>query len=96
MRIIEPFTIYQCTRCNAVHLTLHSDTTTYNEHLGYADMHGVVKRYAVNDKLVWPIGVITLLYSVGFITSIAVQGLCPSLRLLFASRHPATFVTSLI
>lgn len=73
MRIIEPFTIYQCTLCNTVHTTVASDGTIYEEHLGHADIHGVVKRYVVNDKLVEPIGVITLIYFVLFWAFAAIQ-----------------------
>ena len=73
MKLIEPFSIYHCTRCNTVHATLNADRTIYEEHLGHADMHGIVKRYVLNEKLGDWIAGLTALYSVAFWIFIGIQ-----------------------
>lgn len=55
MKLVEPYKIYFCTQCNAVHISGRTQPVedNFDDHVRFADSHGVVNRseLIVNDTL---------------------------------------------
>jgi hypothetical protein len=51
MRIIESFTVYRCTQCETFHFSNMDWESVFDSHSRFHDSHGIITRYALNEKM---------------------------------------------